>query len=122
MDAKKYPLKTLQYCLDILYGWQRHDPNFGENYLDGLRQAEKDLDHLISLASGNPPAATKKSTLLRQLAASTEFNEVSAKLIARAESLERQAEGLRYKFSKVRRLAEEAAVATVTKRKLRVVK
>lgn len=95
-------LKTIQNCLDVLYGTLRHDPEFGAKYLDGLRQAQRDLDHLVSLAAGDPPAATKKSSLLRQLAASTEFNKVSAELIAKAERLERQAEGLRYKFSKMR--------------------
>lgn len=102
-EAEKAPLGTMQFCLDVMYGMQRHDPKFGENYLDGLRQAQKDLDHLVSMAAGDPPTATKKSSLLRQLAASTEFNAVSKELIAKAERLERQAEGLRYKFSKMRK-------------------
>ncbi len=117
MDSKKYPLKTLQYSLDVLYGMQRHDPEFRVKYIDKLRQAQKDLDHLISMAVGDPPSATKKSSLLRQLAASTEFNAVSRELIARAEKLENQAEGLRYKFSKMRKEAEET-----TKTKLKLVK
>ncbi len=93
---------ALQFCLDTLYKRLRHEPDFGASYLDGLRQAQKDLDHLVSVAAGDPPAATKKSSMLRQLAASTEFSSVSRELIARAERLERQAEGLRYKFSKER--------------------
>lgn len=96
-------LKTLQFCLDVLYGKQRHEPDFGVNYLDGLRQVQKDLDHLISLASGYPLNATKKSSMIRQMAASPEFRAVSAELIAKAERLENQAEGLRYKFSKNRK-------------------
>ncbi len=100
--AEDQPLITLQTSLDVLYRQLRHEPDFGASYLDGLRQAQRDLDHLVSVAAGDPPAATKKSSLLRQLAASTEFNSVSRELIARAERLERQAEGLRYKFSKDR--------------------
>ncbi len=103
LNPEKKPLATLQYTLDVMYGLQRHDPTFGANFLDGLRQAQKDLDHLVLLAAGYPPAATKKSSLLRQLAASTEFNAVSRQLIAKAEKLENQAEGLRYKFSKERK-------------------
>ena len=98
----KQPFATLQKCLVELYKMQRHDATFGAMYLDGLRQAQKDLDHLVSLAAGDPPAATKKSSLLRQLAASTEFAAVSKTLIEKAERLERQAEGLRYKFAKMR--------------------
>jgi hypothetical protein len=101
-ECERQPLATLQFCLDVMYGKMRHQPDFGPLYLDGLRQAQRDLDHLISLAAGDPPAATKKSSLLRQLAASTEFNAVSKELIAKAEKLERQAEGLKYKFSKQR--------------------
>src|SRR5262245_2119025 len=97
------PLVTIQYCLDVLYGTLRHDPEFGPKYIDALRQIQKDIDHLVSMAAGDPPAATKKSSLLRQLAASTEFRAVSNELITRAEKLERQAEGLRYKFSKMRK-------------------
>jgi len=108
-DSIQYqPLAALQSCLDWLYERQRHDLDFKANYIDGLRQAQKDLDHLVSLAAGDPPSATKKSSLLRQLAASTEFNAVSKELIDKAEKLERQAEGLRYKFSKERR--EKSAV------------
>lgn len=101
------PLKTVQYCLDVAYEKMRHDPDYGPACLDGLRQAQKDLDHLVNLAAGNPANTTKKSQLLRQLASSTEFATVSKSLIEKAERMERQAEGLRYKFSKERR--EEAA-------------
>lgn len=107
LNPEKQPLKTLQFCLDVMYGMQRHESDFGAKYLDGLHQAQRDLDHLVSMAAGDPPAATKRSSLLRQLAASTEFNAVSNELIARAEKLEKQAEGLRYKFSKERK--EKAA-------------
>jgi len=103
LNAEKNPLKTLQFCLDTLYGMQRHDPEFGKDYLDGLRQAQRDLDHLVLMAAGHPPIATKKSSLLRQLAESSDFAEVKTQLIEKAERLERQAEGLRYKFSKMRR-------------------
>lgn len=103
LNAEKQPLKTMQFCLDVMYGLQRHEPDFGANFLDGLRQIQKDLDHIISMASGYPPETTKRSAMLRQLAASTEFNKVSRELIAKAESLERQAEGLRYKISRDRR-------------------
>lgn len=102
-EAEKHPLKVLQFCLCVLYEKQRHEVGFGVDYLDGLRQAQKDLDHLVSLAAGDPPNVTKKSSLLRQLAASTEFNAVSVQLIEKAERMERQAEGLRYKFSKMRK-------------------
>lgn len=101
------PLKTIQYCLDVTYEKMRHDPDFGPAFIDGLRQAQKDLDHLVNLAAGNPPDTTKKSSLLRQLASSTEFASVSKSLIEKAERMERQAEGLRYKYSKERK--EEAA-------------
>lgn len=102
-ECERQPLASLQLCLDILYGRLRHDSDFGPTYLDGLRQAQRDLDHLVSMGAGDPPAATKKSSMLRQLAASTEFNAVSKQLIEKAEKLERQAEGLRYKFSKDRK-------------------
>lgn len=102
-EAEKQPLKTLQFCLDVMYEKQRHEPNFGINFLDGLRQAQKDLDHLISMTAGDPPAATKRSSLLRQLAESADFAKVKMQLIKKAERLERQAEGLKYKFSKMRR-------------------
>lgn len=97
----KQPLGTLQYCLGALYERLKHDTTFGMTYLDGLRAAQKDLDHLVNLAAGNPPNTTKKSSLLRQLASQTEFKAVAKDLLAKAERLERQAEGLRYKFSKI---------------------
>ena len=105
VQLDEQPISAMQYCLDVLYGKMRHDPDFGPAYLDGLRQAQKDLDHLVNLAAGNPPDTTKKSSLLRQLAASTEFAQVSKSLIEKAERMERQAEGLRYKFSRDRKEA-----------------
>lgn len=107
LNVEKNPLKTLQFCLDVMYGLQRHDADFGASHLDGLRQAQRDLDHLVSLAAGDPPSATKRSSMLRQLAESADFAEVKGQLIAKAERMERQAEGLRYKFSKMRK--EQAA-------------
>ncbi len=45
---------------------------------------------------------TKRSRMLRNMASSTEFNAVSRSLIDKAERLERQADGLRYKNAKAR--------------------
>lgn len=108
LDPEKQPLKTMQFCVDVIYGLQRHDDKFGPKYLDGLRQIQKDLDHIVSMASGDPPAATKKSSMLRQLALSPDFAKVKDELIKKAEGLERQAEGLRYKFSKQRKEAAKS--------------
>lgn len=107
-ECQRQPLKTLQYCLDVLYGKLRHEPDFGPARLDGLRQAQRDLDHLVDLAAGNPPSSTKKSAMLRQMAADPQFAASAKQLIEKAEKLEKQAEGLRYKFSKDRK--EKASV------------
>lgn len=102
-QCQEQPLAMMQYCIDVVYGNLQHDPTFGPNCLDGLRQIQKDIDHMVSVAAGDPPSSTKRSSLLRQLAASTEFNSVSNALIEKAERMERQAEGLRYKYSRDRR-------------------
>lgn len=105
-EIERSPIGNMQFCIDVIYGKLRHDQDYGPTYLDALRQMQKDLDHIVNLAAGNPPSTTKKSAMLRQLAASTEFASVSKSLIDKAERMERQAEGLRYKFSKDRK--EEA--------------